>query len=421
MFSRAFQGSEREIVSTMTVGLPAGKYYIYIGADNWNRWSDVTYSFTVHYTSSDLWEKEWNDSLTAASAIPLNEEISGSTMESDDTDYYIVELPSDGAISVQFSHDYVESGENLWQMGLYTYNNTEKELITQYYTGSQRTPQTTTNIGLPAGKYYIAIRADNWNRWSDGDYRFTVQYYSSSVWEHEDNANRLSATRVPFNSEMRGSTMMSDDQDFFVFTLPEKDTVSFSFIHEYVDTNDSLWNLSVFNDSDVDHAILSVDYAGTGKEKLTTGEMDLSSGTYYLCVKGNNWNRWSPGPYTLTVNAKSQPGMPQRKYLINGITVQDTSGKALNAIPNGDFRATVSITNLLGGGESWVLLASYTKEGQFVDFTWARTKNFSVGGTFDLTVPIRNPSGKVGQLKAFTVSSLSNLTPLGNSASFPAV
>ncbi len=421
MMSQRFKGNERDAQTTTTVGLPAGQYYIVVDRSDYCDWSNATYRFIVNYTSSNAWEKENNDSLLQSTAIPLNQEISGSVMRSNDADHYLIELPSDGYISVEFSHDYIDENQNNWNLRLYEYKDTETVLFSQRFKGNERDPQTTTIVGLPAGQYYIIVDRSDYCNWSNMTYRFTVNYTGSDAWEKENNGERMTATQIYFNKEVRGTVMMSGDKDYYTFTLAKDDNVSFSFGHEYVDNSSNYWNLTLYSENDIDHAIHSSKYAGTERNNLTSGESALPAGKYYLCIERYEW---SSVPYTLTVNAKSQEGTPQpfeQKYLINGITVQDTNGKALNAIPNGDFQATVSITNLTGGGESWVLLASYTKEGQFVDFTWARTKNFSVGGTFDFTVPINNPSGKIKQLKAFTVASLSNLTPLGNSASFPSV
>ena len=44
----------------------------------------------------------------------------------------------------------------------------------------------------------------------------------------------------------------------------------------------------------------------------------------------------------------------------------------------------------------------------------------SFGTVTKLTLPVNNRDGKIGQLRAFAVRSLSELVPLGDSARFPA-
>ena len=423
-FTRSFRGSERNEVKTPSVGLPAGSYYLCIKPyESW-KWSNAAFRFTVNYQVSSAWEKERNDSFSTASVIPVNQQIHGSSMNENDVDRYLIELPEAGSITLQFSHDYVETSDNLWTLSLYEYNDIENNLFSMHFVGSKRGALDAPCVGLPAGKYYICVTPYQYWQWSDVNYSIMAQFTSSDAWENESNGSRKTATTIFFNKEVRGSMMSDSDEDFYMFTLAKEDAVSLSFGHEYVDSTNEYWSLSLYNESDLDNTVFSAEYIGAERDNLESGEITLSPGVYYVRITNIRYWDWSSAPYTLTVNAKSQEGTPQpfvQKYIIDGITVSNTNGKALSAIPDKDFLATVTVTNLTGGGESWVLLASYTKEGQFVDFTWARTKNFSVGGTFDLTVPIRNPSGKIGQLKAFTVASLSDLTPLGNSASFPAV
>lgn len=106
------------------------------------------------------------------------------------------------------------------------------------------------------------------------------------------------------------------------------------------------------------------------------------------------------------------------EYQINSITVRDSDGKKLSAIPNEEFLATVSITNIASEGNTLVLLASYSAKGQYQGMMWVSVEDLPVGATCKVTLPVDNSDGKIENLKAFTVASFSNLTPLGDVVSF---
>ncbi|MCM3391508.1 MULTISPECIES: hypothetical protein [Cytobacillus] len=86
----SFITDDSEMVSgdaSRAVGLPAGTYYIKI--ENYSGAIGVNYEFKVQYTQSNYYEKEFNDSLTAANAIELNKVYAGMLRRYDDKDFYI--------------------------------------------------------------------------------------------------------------------------------------------------------------------------------------------------------------------------------------------------------------------------------------------------------------------------------------------
>lgn len=106
------------------------------------------------------------------------------------------------------------------------------------------------------------------------------------------------------------------------------------------------------------------------------------------------------------------------EYQINSIAVRDSDGEVLSVLPDEVFLATVSITNLASEGNTHVLLAAYTDAGQYQGMMWVSIEDLSVGATCKVTLPVDNSDGKIENLKAFTVASFSNLTPLGDVVSF---
>ena len=154
--------------------------------------------------------------------------------------------------------------------------------------------------------------------------------------------------------------------------------------------------------------LTSNDDAGEGNNfyisyNLTAGE------TYYIATKLYS----GTGTFTFVVEEPVD-------YRINEITIKDMSGNSLQAIPTGTFLATVSFTNISSSADTVIVLAQYSDTGAFKGLMYVQTEDVPTGSTIKLSIPVDNSKGDVAKLKAFCWDSFGSMTPLGNSASFPA-
>lgn len=113
---------------------------------------------------------------------------------------------------------------------------------------------------------------------------------------------------------------------------------------------------------------------------------------------------------TVTVTERSQT-----EYRINGITLTDAAGADLEAIPQGSFWVTVSLTHMAAEGDAMVMLASYDASGRYLGMLCARAEDLPVGSSIRLSVWMDNSNGEIAHVRAFLVPSLANLTPIGES------
>ena len=116
---------------------------------------------------------------------------------------------------------------------------------------------------------------------------------------------------------------------------------------------------------------------------------------------------------TVTVTERSQT-----EYRINGITLTDAAGADLEAIPQGSFWVTVSLTHMAAEGDAMVMLASYDASGRYLGMLCARAEDLPVGSSIRLSVWMDNSNGEIAHVRAFLVPSLVNLTPIGESVGF---
>lgn len=149
------------------VGIPAGTYYVRVTKYNW---SDAVYNLKVNYTPASDWETELNENFDTSDAISIDTYIYGSVKDSDDKDYYKLDVPRPGYISITFGHDVVNSDNSLWKVRLY--NASFQELKVASCTG--KSDLVTSPHFAVAGTYYVRINGD-WH-WSDVPYHFNVTY-----------------------------------------------------------------------------------------------------------------------------------------------------------------------------------------------------------------------------------------------------
>ena len=112
------------------------------------------------------------------------------------------------------------------------------------------------------------------------------------------------------------------------------------------------------------------------------------------------------------------PAPIPRELEIMRITVHDGGGEIVDAVPLGDFLATVTVKNLSSKGDTTVLLAAYNARGQMRGVVYASIRSFPPHALFDVTIPIENPDGDIAYLKAFTIAGLDNPIPISGALRF---
>ncbi len=109
-----------------------------------------------------------------------------------------------------------------------------------------------------------------------------------------------------------------------------------------------------------------------------------------------------------------------KQYRINSITIRDSAGTELSAIPTGKFKATISFTNVNADEDTVLVFAWYSADGAFEDMMYVMAEDVPVGATLKLTLPVDNTAGRIASLKAFCWATLGSLLPMGGTVTFPA-
>ena len=124
----------------------------------------------------------------------------------------------------------------------------------------------------------------------------------SAANESEPNENYQKATAISVNTNVYGALSNDTDEDWYKFTLNEKGSVQISFKHEDAGTENTRWEMYLYSSDGTTH----IDggngfWSVPGNKDVTTGEIGLDAGTYYIRIK--HWNSSWVVSSTYTIRA----------------------------------------------------------------------------------------------------------------------
>ncbi len=143
---------------------------------------------------------------------------------------------------------------------------------------------TTRTIGLPKGQYSLQISCSN-NKLLHVEFILSLQAVAEKNVELEYNNNLETATPMALETVYSGilQTLPREmDVDYYTFSLAEEGNVVFQFQHKKI-PSDISWNITLLSAEK-----RLVTHKSPGRKALSTGEMILSPGTYYLKVDSNS-------------------------------------------------------------------------------------------------------------------------------------
>ena len=100
-------------------GVTPGIYYLKICPKKSYVRSSAEYGLKINFTASEMWEKEPNNDYSKATPISMNATYYGSLQNSNDADWYKVDIPAAGSYELTFAHDYIQSDSTYWQAIVY--------------------------------------------------------------------------------------------------------------------------------------------------------------------------------------------------------------------------------------------------------------------------------------------------------------
>ncbi|MEQ6854544.1 PPC domain-containing protein [Lysinibacillus capsici] len=238
---------------------------------------DFTTSNTAR--SADL---EPNNTYITASSLPLNETVSGTLSPADREDYYKIELPADGEITINVVNELGTSSS------IYLYGSKGSD---DYSIKSNSGVTANLKAGLQEGTYYIRI-----NNNSSANYKLTAVFLENTYQNDNGASTYIQASEIYLNSKMYGhvgyssSSDYRNNNDYFKLVIPEDGRLDIN----AVQLNGNYLNLYIYGARGNDQSDISYQY-GKITAQMSVG---LSAGTYYIRINDSG----NYGAYELTNN-----------------------------------------------------------------------------------------------------------------------
>ncbi len=137
------------------LGLDAGAYYIRVQEDDY--YTGTQYVLTAN-TVEDLWESEFNDTISYADELAANTPINGRIHASKGSDYYKLTLKKGGVLDVNFAIEpYAQNDDNYWKLSLLNENG---DVLQTTSIDGVNALVTLGEYEVEAGTYYIGVVND---------------------------------------------------------------------------------------------------------------------------------------------------------------------------------------------------------------------------------------------------------------------
>lgn len=351
---KLIQGSDSEKIEFPVVGaVSSGAYYVkvstlgYYGDNACNR----SYSIKNSFSSTEYFEKEFNDSYATANTMSTGKEYSGCLNNSNDYDYYKIVAPYDGKLSLTFNHPY--NSNAYWSISIFYYSDgTYNELSHKNIHGTDSDKFDFPAIGtVKSGIYYIQITSIAYSFGSTASSVYSIKnsFSSTAYYEKEMNNSYSTATTVSLNKAYSGHLNCVGDQDFYKLTLSSNATITLNFNHVYVDNSNVDWCINVYkysggtytevaskyvygNSSEIFAVINSQSFAaGIYYVKISTSSLSAASTVDETCKNEYSIkfisSSTSTTSYTLSYDANGGSGAPEDQtggttYIISSVEPQ---------------------------------------------------------------------------------------------------
>ena len=286
--------------TTLTVALPAsGGYGIGVQSSSTFSAPDGFYTLTASYSSeTGGLEIEPNDET--AQLISFDESIKGSISSSSDLDFYSVEAPGAGSLTLTMTTEGISQFSSQ-EFVYYIYDSANNILASESCT----TACTTLTVALPAsGGYGIGVQSSSTFSAPDGFYTLTASY-SSETGGLEIEPNDETAQLISFDESIKGSISSSSDLDFYSVEAPGAGSLTLTMTTEGISQlmRPTAYAYGVF---DSDGNLLARQYCTTRCSSLVVGI--ASQGTYAVAVISDSNYGAPDGFYRLMVSYSSETG-----------------------------------------------------------------------------------------------------------------
>lgn len=205
----------------------------------------VTFSPAAKAEAATLQESEPNDNPAQANQLPLNTWMSGSSLDSEEQDWYQFTIPQPGFSYLEIKPDDSNTKDDAsWNVQMTDIN---RNVLIDADSPAGKTSYS-DRCGWAPGKYYLRIKA-YWEFWAGshgGNYKIMLHYEPSTEWEQEiyyGNKSLASANIVYANKTYTGNLYCGADVDYYRFKLKGKNKITLKFNIDNIVSDPGNWNV----------------------------------------------------------------------------------------------------------------------------------------------------------------------------------
>ena len=206
-------------------------------------------------------------------------------------------VTGDGYISLDFSHEYLESDRTYWWATIYT-DGSHNQLASYGFAGNN-VSYSLQKFGISAGTYYLKINADYF---SDVKFKFKLNYEVADNWESEVNDTYQHADLISCNKQYNGSFQRDGDIDWYKFEILQNGSVSIDFEHDYIENDKVFWYFELYNE---DFNFLNCGSIQGTYTRYSGSTCGIPAGTYFLKIQKGDQYKYSDFVYRLKINYTS--------------------------------------------------------------------------------------------------------------------
>lgn len=280
----------------------AGTYYISVRHYS----ASSTGAYTLHVEFEQSVSDDHGDSCSSATSVGLNSSIGGQIEAGGDQDYFRIQVPAGGTLTVSTSGT------------TDTFGNLRDSQCISFAADDDRGAGFNFLIvqAVNPGTYYVSVR--HYSSLGTGSYTLNVQFTAdSSGDDHGDSCS--TATALEANGSLEGRIDAGGDNDFFRIDIPSTGTLTL-FTTGNTDTFGSLRN-------SLCSALTSDDDSGSGLNFYI--RRTIAAGTYYVSVR--HYSSVGTGHYTLVSQFESGQAGDQ------GNTCSTATAVGLDSSTNGSI------------------------------------------------------------------------------------
>ena len=239
--------------------------------------------------------QEPNDTIGRAGTLRLGEAHAANILPKGDADFYAVDLPEQGALTVSLTESPpdLDLSFRVW--------NAEVQAITGWYGPLAKGGDNINVVDLAAsGRYFVEVRDGRNDGRASSPYRIQLDLEpTGDGFEPNDTIGR--AARISLGETVTGSILPKGEVDWYRVDLgrPGKLRASITQSPENLDVSLRFWNADV--------QAISGWFSPTAKGGPLEAEADAKApGSYYIEVRDGRNDDRAVAPYSLTVGASAQ-------------------------------------------------------------------------------------------------------------------